>query len=186
MKFHPSFALAALALGSAFGSTSSFAAASPAATVTAWGTLGPVADVAYVTYHNHTPQAIDDVYTFDIGGKSDVDAYGEEFEARSVSMPGATFELFSGTYGSATATAVGTPFTFNNTATETMYTALASGHYYFEVKGTSLKAGSAYDFEAYGNPSTGPSAVPEPENAALLLAGLGMMGFIAARRAKRA
>ena len=182
MKLHTSLALIALAASSA----SSFAAGAAAPTVTAWGTLGPVADVAYVTYHNHTPQAIDDVYTFNIGGTSNVDAYGEEFEARSVSMPGATFELFSGTYGSATATAVGAPFTFNNTATETMYTSLARGNYYFEVKGTSTKAGSAYDFEAYGNPSTGPSAVPEPENAALLLAGLGMMGFAAVRRSKRA
>jgi hypothetical protein len=158
------------------------ASASAATTVTDWGTLGPVADVAYVTYHN-APGAIDDVYTFNIGSTSDVDGYGEEFEARSVTMPGATFTLFSGTYGSAGATQVGLPFTFNNTATETMYTSLNSGNYYFEVKGSSAKAGSGYDFEAYANQTGGgASAVPEPANVALMMAGLGMVGLLARRR----
>ena len=47
-------------------------------------------------------------------------------------------------------TQVGQPFSFNNTADETLYTSLAHGDYYFEVQGTSALAGSGYDFEAYG------------------------------------
>ena len=39
------------------------------------------------------------------------------------------------------------------------------------------------DFEAFANESGGgASDVPEPANAALLIAGLGMMGFVAGRR----
>ncbi len=173
LNFKSAFALLALA---AMGASAS------AANVTNWGTLGPTADVAYVTYHD-APGAIDDVYTFNIGSESDVDGYGEEFEARSVTMPGATFTLFSGTYGSADAVQVGEPFAFNNTATETMYTSLATGNYYFEILGSSDKAGSGYDFEAYANESGGgASAVPEPANIALMMAGLGMVGFLARRR----
>ena len=60
-------AAAALALGSA----------SAGAATTDWGTLGPVADVAYVTYH--TPGAVDDIYSFNLTGQwSDVDAYADE------------------------------------------------------------------------------------------------------------
>jgi hypothetical protein len=172
MKLHHTIALAALAC---------IGASASAATTTDWGALGPSADVAYVTYH--APGAIDDVYSFSLTSTSDVDAYGEEFEARSVTMPDASFTLFSGTFGSADATAVGSPFTFSNTPTETVYTALTSGSYFFEVTGTGALAGSAYDFEAFANESGGgASDVPEPANAALLVAGLGMMGFVAGRR----
>ena len=152
-----------------------------ATTVTDWGVLGPTPDVAYVTYHTTGP--VDDVYTFSIGATSDVDGYGEEFEARSVSMPDATFTLYQGSYGSGTQ--VGAPFSFNNTATEHMYMSMPTGDYYFEVMGTSMLAGSAYDFEAYANEAGGPSDVPEPANAALLVAGIGLMGFVARRRRPR-
>jgi hypothetical protein len=170
MKLNHTLALAALA---------SIGVSASAATTTDWGPLGPTADVAYVTYH--APGAVDDLYTFTLSGTSNVDAYGEEFESRSVTMPGASFTLFSGAPGSGTM--VGAPFTFTNTPTETVYTSLASGSYYFEVSGTAENAGSAYDFEAFVTSGTGGhSAVPEPASAALLLAGLGMMGFLAGRR----
>jgi hypothetical protein len=156
-------------------------ASASAANVTDWGTLGPVASVAYITYKD-APGAIDDVYKFNVAGTSDIDGYGEEFEARSVTMPGATFTLFSGDYGSAGVTQVGTPMSFTNTATEHMYAALSSGSYYFEVLGSSAKAGSGYDFEAYANDAAPPLAVPEPANAALLIAGIGVMTFLSRRR----
>ena len=176
MTFKTSLTLVALACVGASAS---------AANVTAWGPLGPTADVAYVTYHDDAGP-IDDVYTFSIGASSNVDGYGEEFEARSVTMPGATFTLFSGAYGAPGATQVGAPMAFNNTANEHLYMSLASGSYYFEVMGSSAKAGSAYDFEAYANESGGgASNAPEPANVALMLSGLGLLGMMARRRHQR-
>ena len=173
MKLHHALTFAALALVGVGAS---------ATTTTDWGALGPTADVAYVTYHTTGP--VDDVYSFSLGSVSDVDAYAEEFESRSVSLSGATFTLFSGTFGDAGATQVGTSFTFSNTANEQVYSSLATGDYYFEITGTSAgSAGSAYDFEASANtPGGGASDAPEPGTAALMLAGLGMVGFISTRR----
>ena len=173
MKLKHTLALAALAC---------IGTAASAATTTDWGPLGPDADIAYVTDHTGG-STTDDVYSFSLTSTSDVDAYASEFESRSVSLSGATFELFSGTFGAADATAVGSPFTFTNTPTETVYSALASGDYFFEITGTAGPSGSAYDFEAFANESGPPASdVPEPASAALLLAGLGMMGFIGRRR----
>lgn len=172
MKLKTALTLVALAVA---GTSAS------ATNVTDWGTLGPVASVAYVTYHDAVGP-IDDVYTFNIGATSDVDGYAAEFEARSVSMPGAEFTLWSGTWGDPGATQVGAPFPFNNDGTETVYASLPTGNYYFEITGDSAKAGSAYDFEAFANESGPPAVVPEPSGAALLLAGIGLMGFVARRR----
>lgn len=150
-------------------------------TVTPWGTLGPVASVATPSYLGGYGD-IDDIYTFDIAATSNVDGYGEEFEARSVSMPDATFTLFSGVYGSSGVTQVGLPMSFTNTPTETVYMDLASGDYYFEVQGHVALNGSSYDFEAFADDSSPPLTVPEPANAALLLGGIGMMAYLGKRR----
>ncbi|HEX7638242.1 MAG TPA: FxDxF family PEP-CTERM protein [Burkholderiaceae bacterium] len=172
MKLHTALTLVALAGGAANAS---------AATVTDWGTLGPVTDVAYVTYHTASP--VDDIYTFNLDAASNVAAYAEEFESRSVGLSDATFTLYSGSVGSGTQ--VGSAFAFSNTATTNTYDNLAAGDYYFEITGTGVKAGSAYDFELAQAEPGGPSDVPEPANAALLVAGFGMLGLVASRRKQR-
>jgi hypothetical protein len=173
MKPYNALTLAALALASA---------SAGATTTTNWGALGPVADVAYVTYH--TPGAVDDIYTFNLSNTSDVDAYAEEFESRSVGLEDATFTLFSGAVGSGTQ--VGAPFSFNNTATETLYSSLAAGNYYVELTGNAIGSGAAYDFELFANePGGGASDAPEPGSTALLLSGLGLFGLMAVRRRQR-
>lgn len=171
MKLKNTVALIALA---------AIGAGASAATTTDWGPLGPTADVAYVTYH--TAGTIDDVYSFSLTAISDVAAYGSEFEARSVTLPDATFTLFSGTFGSATATQVEGVYSFTNAGFDKTYASLGVGDYFFEVTGTAGKSGAAYDFEAGANEPGGPSDVPEPASVALMLAGLGMMGFMGRRR----
>lgn len=57
---------------------------------------------------------------------------------------------------------------------------LSPGKYYYMVTGTgSGLAGGAYVISSTITP------VPEPENAAMLLAGLGMLGFLMSRRKRR-
>ena len=54
---------------------------------------------------------------------------------------------------------------------------LANGNYFYEVSGTGVGTqGGRYDFVAASLP------VPEPETYALMLAGLGVIGFIGRRR----
>ena len=57
---------------------------------------------------------------------------------------------------------------------------LGSGIYYIEVKGAALVADASF----YGVINT--TAIPEPANAVLLLAGLGVMGTLARRRKQAA
>ena len=57
---------------------------------------------------------------------------------------------------------------------------LNSGIYYLEVKGTTLVAGGGFS----GSVST--TAIPEPTNVALLLAGIGLVGTMARRRKQAA
>jgi len=83
---------------------------------------------------------------------------------------------------------VGGPFVFNNVDTPLggslfqQYTAavvpalLAPGTYSIQVTGVSLSAGASYT----GNVTLAP--VPEPETYALMLAGLGAIGYMARRR----
>ncbi len=156
-------------------------ASANAANVYDWGALGPVASGGLVAYHD-VQGPLDDIYTFTLADVSDVDAYGKEFEARSVSLADASFTLWSGTYGSGTATLVGSPFTFSETSAENVYSALAAGSYYFEIVGSSTLRGVAYDFEASADNGSPPSNVPEPADAALLVAGLGMLAFMGRRR----
>jgi hypothetical protein len=175
MKLHHTLPLVALAC---------LGASANAANITDWGALGPLPSVAIVGENTGPLGAVDDVYTFTLAADvSYVDAYAEEFEARSVGFVDANFSLFSGTFGSGTL--VGSPFSFTNTPTETIFSGLAAGSYYFEITGTSTKPGIAYDFEAFGNSGSPPLTVPEPAGSALLVAGLGMLAFVSGRRRQR-
>ncbi len=157
-----------------------------AANVTAWGTLGPAGmDArAYTT----TPGAVDDVYTFALGDPSDVLSTANYYTATSLlgvntlDLVGATLSLYKGTYGDGVADQSMGSIAFGTSMTDHTFADLTSGNYYFEVTGTAGTEGSDYYLDVAANTDTGPLAVPEPENAALLLAGLGTLAVMLRRR----
>ncbi len=163
------------------------ASASAATSVTDWGFLGPVDTDVYAT--THVAGAVDDVYTFVLGDFSDVPTTANYYQATSMSgvktvdFTNAQIALFSGTFGDAVADTQVGEYAFGTAMTPHTFSGLVAGDYYFEVTGTSGTKGSAYYFDVAANSATPPlAAVPEPENLALMFGGLGLFGFMAARR----
>ena len=101
----------------------------------------------------------------------------------------ASFTLYSGTSTGDSGTPdamMGSVFTFGSSIASTTFANLSAGSYFFEVTGApSTKIGTAFNVTVQAPSDTGPlPAVPEPTNMALLLAGLGLMGFMVKRRAR--
>lgn len=116
-----------------------------------------------------------DTFSFSLGMQSDV--------ASSVSSLGpisaGTYSLFSVGADAMAGTADDVGFgawTFSGAPTVHTVT-LAAGNYYYSVFGNATGV-SGYSI----NSAAAASAVPEPETYALLGAGLGIVGFVAARR----
>jgi hypothetical protein len=151
-------------------------------------TVGPVGAAAHGNFQMSTP--IDDVYNFNIAAASDLFTYAKEFESLDVSMAPATFTLYSGTStgdSGTAATMIGTTFSFaGGDAVTTTYSDLKAGNYFFEITGAAAGVlGADYDLNINANTPGGPlPGVPEPANMALMLAGLGLMGFMVKRRAR--
>lgn len=151
-------------------------------------TVGPVGAAAHGNFQ--LAQPVDDVYNFNIADASDLFTYAKEFESLDVSLAPANFTLYSGTStgeSGTAATMIGTTFSFaGGTAVTTTYANLAAGNYFFEITGEATGVlGADYDLNINANTPGGPlPGVPEPANMALLLAGLGLMGFMFKRRAR--
>ena len=106
-----------------------------------------------------------DTYTFTLGGESVVDA---TFLSRNINF--GSYSLFDGTgMTSLYSSSFGGQASFSNSWT------LDVGVYSFAIGGMAGSAGS-YSLVASTTP------VPEPETYAMLLAGLGIIGFVARRR----
>ncbi len=151
-------------------------------------TVGPLGAAVHGDFQMSAP--VDVVYNFNIADVSDLFTYAKEFESLDVSMNPATFTLYSGTSTGNSGTGgtmIGSTFSFaGGDAVKTTYTNLLAGNYFFEVKGAATGIlGADYDLSINANaPGTPLPAVPEPGNMALLLAGLGVMGFMVKRRAR--
>lgn len=77
---------------------------------------------------------------------------------------------------------------FTPTAISADGLSLSTGEYALEIIGTTLVDGGTYSGVLNASPAdyVAPSAVPEPANAALLLAGLGLVGAVVRRRGRSA
>lgn len=73
-------------------------------------------------------------------------------------------------------------FSFDSMAVSHTWGALTAGDYYYEVTARVVSTASAGSYQLSSTLLTAP--VPEPESYAMLLAGLGVLGFVSARRRK--
>ncbi len=138
-----------------------------------------------------TTPTFDYVYNFQLDATSNFDVTGNTYSGPTVSATTADLTLYSGTSAGDSGTAgamIGTVFSFAGQAIQnTVFSNLAAGDYFFEVTGAiGAPLGTSYNVTIQAPSDTNPlPAVPEPGNMALLLAGLGLMGIVAKRRARQ-
>ena len=152
--------------------------------------LGPI---VYSAFEQDGPAGttptFDYVYNFQLNALGDLDVSGNTYSGPSVGAETATFDLYSGTStgnSGAAADHIGAAFSFaGQTIQNTVFSGLAAGSYFFEITGSIAKPiGTSYNVTVQAPSETPPLAVPEPANMALLLAGVGLLGFMVKRRAR--
>ena len=190
MKLNTTLVALALALAGGVASAATVGSLRSPADGSALGanpTVGPGGAAAHGDFQVAGP--VDDVYNFQIADLSDLLVIANEYEGNNVQLTPADFTLYRGTSNGnsgTSATQVGSVFSFTGgPIVTTVFANLAAGSYFFEITGQATKAlGADYDVEIDANTPANPlPAVPEPANMALFLAGLGLMGFLAKRRA---
>jgi len=164
MKLKPLVAAAALALSS----VSSFAV----------GSLDPISPSA--SFSNTVTGSFSDTWTFNLGTASIVAA---SITNVAITFAGSTFgEItnFSALLNGVPLLLGGSSQSNNGVTVATQIlagsTTLPAGFYQLKVSGTALGATASYGGNIVATP------VPEPETYAMLLAGLGVVGFLARRR----
>lgn len=165
--------------------TALLASTSSMAMTTAWGIHDPLEVASPLA----APGLIDDFFTFTIGGTSSV---ASTAVATNVAIPppvslnvlqidNGTYSLWSnadGIIGNSDDLQLGSwSFSGITGSVSNQVTPLLAGIYYYSVKGLATGlSGGQYTL------ASSVSAVPEPETLAMMLAGLGAVGFIAMRR----
>lgn len=145
------------------------AAASASAFAVGPGPLGAI-DNTPISISNIVPMGIfQDVYSFSIVNPGDLSGNVVAINFAGYNILGLTVTLQDSSFAViGTDSSPATGFTFNN---------LAAGTYALNVLG--FATGNTGGFYSGGFIAT---TVPEPETYALLLAGLGIVGFVASRR----
>jgi hypothetical protein len=144
------------------------AAASASAFAAGPGPLGTI-DNTPVVLSNVVPMGIfQDVYSFTIANPGDLSGAISAVNFGPYNILGLTVTLQDSTFA-----VIGS----DNTPASFTFSGLAAGSYALNVLG--FATGSGGGFYSGGAIAT---TVPEPETYALMLAGLGIVGFVAARR----
>ena len=194
MKLNTTLVALALALAGGAASAATVGTLYDAATDTALADNPVLGPQLYTAFEQDGPKnttpTFDYVYNFQLDAVSDLNVSGNTYQGPVVGASTADFTLYTGTSTggvSDPATAKGSIFSFSGTAIQaTTFSGLAAGSYFFEVSGTvATPIGTSFNVTIQAPSDTGPlPAVPEPANVALLLAGLGLMGFLVKRRAR--
>ena len=192
MKLNTTLVALALALAGGAASAATVGTLYDAATDTALANNPELGPQLYAVFEQdgpaNTSPTFDYVYNFILDATSDLNVSGNTYSGPTVGADSASFTLYNGTStgnsGDPSA-AVGSLFSFaGQTIQSTTFANLTPGDYFFEVTGsTSAPLGTSFNVTIQAPSATGGlSAVPEPTNMALLLAGVGLMGFLVKRR----
>jgi hypothetical protein len=192
MKLNATLVALALALAGGAASAATVGTLYNGATGAAYANNPDLGPTVYAAFEHDGPAGVtatfDYVYNFQLDAKSDLLFTGNTYVGPTVSADSAAFTIYSGTSMGDSGTGAGLgSFSFvGKDISSTTFANLAKGSYFFEVMGTtSAPNGTAFNVTIQAPSDTGPlPAVPEPANMALMLGGLGLMGFMMKRRSR--
>jgi hypothetical protein len=134
----------------------------------------------------HQPESFYDIFTFSLTTVSDTISSAVSLLLPNPFQPGTSYEINNGTLslfsdpdgdGAAGVNTQLASTTFGDSTGTLGYNNAAAGSYYWAVAGDAVGSnGGVYLYAA------NTAVVPEPETYAMMLAGLGMIGFIGRRR----
>ena len=187
MKMTFKQSLVALALTGALGvaQAQTTTALNPAGDLNQDLGANPTSDNVYVVTHDNG--SFSDVFTFSLTQPSDSVSSAVSLEQPNLDgsgfdyfVEGGTFGLYSDADGDGMGGTLISQTTFGGDSTSLSANGIAAGSYYWAVAGNaSGDLGGIYNF------TTNTAPVPEPETYALMLAGLGLLGFVGKRRMRQ-
>ncbi len=123
-----------------------------------------------------------DFYDFSL---SEQEAVTAVLSSVTSNISGATLALYSGDFeagDSLSSFSLVKSVLLGTKSSATIFDNLVAGDYFFVVQGTLNRGTAATNATVYGSYDLNVGVVPEPGNAALLLAGVGLFGLVAKRR----